>query len=807
MAPDSADFEHEYDLSALERLQPLGQTFQMLVTPRYRDHYLRSQYEAFTAGLVRAMSETHGLFVDVGAHYGFFSLLAASRNRDIDIVACEPIPETREVLRRNLAFNGIEHAQIVEKAVSDRTGIGRFNVSLSSDNCSFYPHPAAPPIGKLEVGTVTVDELLAEHEVCPTLCKVDTDGHEIQVLEGMEKTFERFENLKLFVELNPKMQRLAGHQPEDLVEALFARGFDVYLVEDHEGRAFRLRHAEDWVRHMREPESYCNLYCCRREVSLSTCFFSHSPGLGGAERSLLELVSELISDWGSICTVVVPEEGSLQRRLEEAGAATLIAPLPWWCDPPGGGSESEHAETTDFTQRLVPGASLLLGDPLELLRQIDPDVLVTHTIAIPWGALLAPILAKPHVWHICEFGDLDHRLRFDLPFRQVAEIVRASSARVFTAVEAIGHHLFGTVDEGYCRTLYRHVRPPAPSQTEVPTGLFRREGALRLGVFASKSRAKGQDVAIRATARLRDAGRDVELLLAGPARKGFDEELEQLIEENSLQEFVHLEGFIEHVDQVMRETDVVLIGSRMEAFGRVAVEAMLHGKPVVYPEVGGLAEYMRDGETGLAYMPSDDAGMARAVERLIEDPGLRSDLGERARDFAERTFTREGYGGVAYSVLRELTECGAPAASWSAGVLAALVSLERRRAEALREEVETLRRQKEGLRRESTTEKSAEVDSAHAETMELKVENWVLREAERELSRRVAAAEDRIKRFGSELTTVRAERDELRERIREIVELPLWRAYLAGNGLARLFVAVADRLVPSGWRRPRRRHE
>lgn len=68
-----------------------------------------------------------------------------------------------------------------------------------------------------------------------------------------------------------------------------------------------------------------------------------------------------------------------------------------------------------------------------------------------------------------------------------------------------------------------------------------------------------------------------------------------------------------------------------EPFGIVALEAMAAGVPVVASRTGGLAEVVRDGETGLLVPPRDVEGLAAALVRLIGDPALRERLGQGAR--------------------------------------------------------------------------------------------------------------------------------------------------------------------------------
>ena len=70
----------------------------------------------------------------------------------------------------------------------------------------------------------------------------------------------------------------------------------------------------------------------KKNKSLSICFFSHSAQLGGSERSLLQLVTELIKDYGAICYVILPREGPLKQKLEETGASVFTLDYSWWCD-------------------------------------------------------------------------------------------------------------------------------------------------------------------------------------------------------------------------------------------------------------------------------------------------------------------------------------------------------------------------------------------------------------------------------------------------------------------------------------------
>jgi glycosyltransferase involved in cell wall biosynthesis len=84
---------------------------------------------------------------------------------------------------------------------------------------------------------------------------------------------------------------------------------------------------------------------------------------------------------------------------------------------------------------------------------------------------------------------------------------------------------------------------------------------------------------------------------------------------------------------------VVVCPSRREGYGVVAREAMAHGRPVVATAVGGLADAVEDGVTGLLVPPRDPVALRAAVERLLADGELRRTLGANAREAAAERFS------------------------------------------------------------------------------------------------------------------------------------------------------------------------
>ena len=108
-------------------------------------------------------------------------------------------------------------------------------------------------------------------------------------------------------------------------------------------------------------------------------------------------------------------------------------------------------------------------------------------------------------------------------------------------------------------------------------------------------------------------------------------ELEALARKEGIADRVTFAGFISDGDLVstLRSSNVVVVPSRFEPFGIVALEAMAAGAPVVVSGVGGLAEIVDDNVDGLEVEPGNPRAIADAVVRVLSDP-------EAARGFVAR---------------------------------------------------------------------------------------------------------------------------------------------------------------------------
>ena len=169
---------------------------------------------------------------------------------------------------------------------------------------------------------------------------------------------------------------------------------------------------------------------------------------------------------------------------------------------------------------------------------------------------------------------------------------------------------------------------------------------------------KRQEDAIRAIAELRGVEIEAELIIVGDGDPNYRRYLRELVTEMKLEDCVKFVGYTENPLPVMQNSDVVLMCSRYEAFGRVTVEAMKVGKPVIGARSGGTMELIQDGINGFLYKPGDYKNLAEKIKYLHKDSQLAEQMGLNGYRWASKRFTQDRYGEEVLSILNQVVNTG-----------------------------------------------------------------------------------------------------------------------------------------------------
>jgi len=640
----------DYNLNSLVETKPANDDFAMFVTPRYKNTYEQG-YEYFSTRVFKNQIRSADLLIDIGANYGYYSLLGLSTNPDLRVIAVEPIEENFSVLNKNVKQNAFlsERVKLVNAAVTSKSGKIKFYKSEASDNSSVLKHPNSSTLAEIEVDAVTVDDLIENENISRLFIKSDTDGNELEVLKGLQKTFERYDEITLLIEVNPKMLKLADTAASAIVDFLKERGFYIYGIDDTKAilLPFTLKQNQIMMDAI-FTKSYYNILCVKKKTQpLSVVFFSHSSNLMGAERSLLDMIGGLQSR-GVFCTTVVPNSGVLNEKLTDLGCGVITLDQDynswWWANKDNEVKRSDIVNCYDY----------VVNNLVHEIEMIKPDCIYSQTIVSPWGAVVANKLGIPHFLSVREYGELDHGLHFYYGFNESLLSFYNDSSYIFAISSDVKNTLFPDDPDSKISVIYSKVDfDAANNHSAKPLD----DGSCHIGIFGSISIEKGQKDFVASCIDLLKKHKNIVCHIIGmPVDQLYYNEIVDDINISGFSDNFVLHGYTSDPYSIMLNMNIVISCSRKEALGRTLIESTLSGKPVIYANDGGPKELFKDKTHGLSYEVNNSHDLSEKIEMYLDNYDYALQLAKNAKEHILSTLTDENYSGKVYNKLLSIKE-------------------------------------------------------------------------------------------------------------------------------------------------------
>ena len=277
-----------------------------------------------------------------------------------------------------------------------------------------------------------------------------------------------------------------------------------------------------------------------------------------------------------------------------------------------------------------------LFELVRLCRRLRPDIVHAHSSKVGVLGRLAAWLAHVpvrvytvHGWSFAAYDGLPGRV-----YLWLERLMRPLTTAVVCVSEATRGQGVAARACDDARTVVIH------NAVEVDSFGPRAEstGPPRILSIGRLAYPKDFVTLLAALARL-DADYRLSLVGDGPDAA----EVAAALEAQGLSDRVELLGARENVSELLARADLFVLSSRSEGFPVSILEAMAAGLPVVATDVGGVAEAVLDGETGILVPPADPEALAAALERLVDDVELRHHLGAAGRARALRLFDAPRY--------------------------------------------------------------------------------------------------------------------------------------------------------------------
>ncbi|PZV18479.1 MAG: glycosyltransferase family 1 protein [Leptolyngbya sp.] len=358
-------------------------------------------------------------------------------------------------------------------------------------------------------------------------------------------------------------------------------------------------------------------------------FLDQSGKPGGAELCLLDVAKP----YRDRCLVGLLADGSFRELLEQQDIPVQVLT----------GRAIQVQKDSNLLKGLSSLGQLLpfIGEIAQLSREYDVIYANTQK-ALVVGAIASLLAHRPLVYHLHDivssehFSAINRRLIIGLANRFSSLVIANSHASVASFIAAGGNRdRVKVVYNGFDLQRYQHHADVA-AQMRQTLGLGDR---FVVGHFSRLSPWKGQQVLIEA---LQYCPVDVVALLVGDALFGEDAfvaQLHQQVEQLGLGDRVRFLGFRSDVPQLMTMCDLIAHTSTApEPFGRVIVEAMLCGTPIVAAAAGGVIELIEHGKTGWLSPPGDVLKLADIIQQCHSQPGQAIAIAHQAQQSASQRF-------------------------------------------------------------------------------------------------------------------------------------------------------------------------
>lgn len=231
-----------------------------------------TNFEPYTRKFITEKLKPGEVFVDIGANFGFFSILAstlvgntASPNGDGKVFAIEASPQVFPTLVSNT--RPLSNIHNINSAAGDRAGFTDFYMTPDFVNSGVALSPFLDAAEKISIPIARLDDLLRGtpgFDGRVDFIKCDVQGDEMAVLDGARETIAANPSLRLIIEWAPAWMNNAGYDARSLPEFLRELGFrEIVVVDDYLQKPITLAEMENEFRNDKTGRRFCNLFAAK----------------------------------------------------------------------------------------------------------------------------------------------------------------------------------------------------------------------------------------------------------------------------------------------------------------------------------------------------------------------------------------------------------------------------------------------------------------------------------------------------------------------------------------------------------------
>lgn len=341
---------------------------------------------------------------------------------------------------------------------------------------------------------------------------------------------------------------------------------------------------------------------------MKVLYMATYSNMSGANRSMIGII-ECVRNWGIEPFVIIPKHGPVEQELKDKNIKYRIIPSAIWVNPGDGLLQSIFKFPLKYILNIC--AERRIGN---YIKNNDINLVHINTISNPAGSAYAIKHNIPLIWHIRELVEADHKWKF-YNEKRTYEILNKASKVV--AISKSVAKRFSPYLKNNLVTIYNGIK--INKQYSKERWIFN-DDKFEITCAGRILPEKGQMEAIKAVKILTQMEiHNISLNIYGEVGdRTYYQSILKYIEEQDLDRYVTIHGYCKNMDNVWFNTDIALVCSVAEAFGRVTVEAMIYGALVIGSNTAGTSELIENMKTGFLYEQGNPKDLAQKLKYAID---------------------------------------------------------------------------------------------------------------------------------------------------------------------------------------------
>ena len=222
-------------------------------------------YEPNQTEIVKKYVHEGDIVVDIGAHVGYYTLLMAQLvGKNGKVYSFEPDPVNFQLLKKSVEINGFENVVLIQKAVSNITD--KVKLFLGDNDSAInriYDAKLGDAKESIDVESIRIDEYFKENDELIDFIKIDSEGSEIKIINGMKQFLSRNQELVMMTEFFPFLIKKSGDEPNQYLKSLEKSGFSLYNILDKNEKTNKIN-SENFLESGINSQYCTNLLCIKQ---------------------------------------------------------------------------------------------------------------------------------------------------------------------------------------------------------------------------------------------------------------------------------------------------------------------------------------------------------------------------------------------------------------------------------------------------------------------------------------------------------------------------------------------------------------